>query len=687
MRIRRCALLVCVTAVIGLNLQTGVLAGEAATNMCTTEGPKSDPRDASCGGICGPCPLLCTNGVQDQGETGVDCGGSCPNQNCCANRYADIHLGEIGVDCGGSCGACSGPTTYFVSNDGDDQNSGTSPTSPWATIQQVNASAFDPGDSILLRRGDTWRESLVITWSGAAEAHITFGAYGWGDKPRILGSERAVDWSRTAGATDVWQSASSLAEPLAGHPSSIFFGEHDGSITWGRIQNEFAVNECGTGFSLLQQEYDWCWQSDTIYVRAPLSPGSRYAFVEVPQRRGSITMVSHGIESFITIDGLELMFGTMYGYNDGWPMDYEASGLNILNCHIGFIGIQGGASAMGLVIWHSDMVVRNNDIHDCGRRSISYNIYTDNGRSTPNLVFDNVVFEHNFLHNGLHTTGFDISHGSDPSYPDTLSNFVFRNNFIFDDTSDDPTDTPNDWTSMGIYLEPGSSLFTNFKVHNNILKNIKQKGFAFAGVDNLEIYNNVLYGMNPNIGSYRPMVSMAGDYANLRFNNNIIHGTVSDDPPDGFMVRCVYLGGGTIDVASWDNNIYFQEDSTQPVFRIDALGESYHMSEWAQYLTDTGWDPNSPSPQSPLFVDPENDDFRLQPGSPAINAGIPLAGRTSDFYGNPLNGTPDIGAIEYWSCNEVFIDGFESGDTSAWSFGEVGFDIRERSHPAAGRGK
>ena len=52
-----------------------------------------------------------------------------------------------------------------------------------------------------------------------------------------------------------------------------------------------------------------------------------------------------------------------------------------------FGGIRGGGNAYGLVVSHSDLLVRNNDIHDCGRRSVSYNVYTDNGRSTPDLVF------------------------------------------------------------------------------------------------------------------------------------------------------------------------------------------------------------------------------------------------------------------------------------------------------------
>ena len=70
-----------------------------------------------CGGYCAPCnvtvstlapsdPLVaCGDGVQDFGETGVDCGGACPPcVNSCANGVKDA--GEYGVDCGGPCVSC-----------------------------------------------------------------------------------------------------------------------------------------------------------------------------------------------------------------------------------------------------------------------------------------------------------------------------------------------------------------------------------------------------------------------------------------------------------------------------------------------------------------------------------------------------------------------------------------------------
>ena len=73
----------------------------------------------------------------------------------------------------------------------------------------------------------------------------------------------------------------------------------------------------------------------------------------------------------------------------------------------------------------------------------------------------------------------------------------------------------------------------------------------------------------------------------------------------------------------------------------------------------------------PLFINPSVFDYRLGIGSPAENTGdnSPPGGlSTIDLDGNPRiqDGFVDIGALE--GIAEIFSDGFESNDTSAWSF-------------------
>ena len=47
---------------------------------------------------------LCMNGILDEGEYQIDCGGICPPCDSCYNGIKDF--GEIGIDCGGPCPPC-----------------------------------------------------------------------------------------------------------------------------------------------------------------------------------------------------------------------------------------------------------------------------------------------------------------------------------------------------------------------------------------------------------------------------------------------------------------------------------------------------------------------------------------------------------------------------------------------------
>lgn len=87
----------------------------------------------------------------------------------------------------GLSGVASGTTYYVSSSSGSDSNSGTSSAAAWKTIAKVNGSTFAGGDSILLRRGDVWNESLVPPSPGASGNPITFDAYGTGAAPNLTG--------------------------------------------------------------------------------------------------------------------------------------------------------------------------------------------------------------------------------------------------------------------------------------------------------------------------------------------------------------------------------------------------------------------------------------------------------------------------------------------------------------------
>ncbi|MEA3467238.1 MAG: right-handed parallel beta-helix repeat-containing protein [Thermodesulfobacteriota bacterium] len=81
--------------------------------------------------------------------------------------------------------------TYYVdATNGNDQNSGTTIEEPWKTFWRTvwtnNVIPVAPGDQVLFKRGETWREFLWATTKGTPENLITYGAYGDENDPLPL---------------------------------------------------------------------------------------------------------------------------------------------------------------------------------------------------------------------------------------------------------------------------------------------------------------------------------------------------------------------------------------------------------------------------------------------------------------------------------------------------------------------
>ena len=86
---------------------------------------------------------------------------------------------------------CLAAEYYVDASKGSDNYNGLSPDKAWQTIAKVNFSKFEPGDNILFKRGEIWREQLTIPSSGSLNSPITFSAYGHGNKPQIdIGSSQ-----------------------------------------------------------------------------------------------------------------------------------------------------------------------------------------------------------------------------------------------------------------------------------------------------------------------------------------------------------------------------------------------------------------------------------------------------------------------------------------------------------------
>lgn len=86
---------------------------------------------------------------------------------------------------------------YYVSADGDDENDGLTPETPWRSLEKVwiectetnGPGLLQPGDAVFFRRGDVFRIEADFGGGFSIQTEgLTFSAYGEGPKPIITGS-------------------------------------------------------------------------------------------------------------------------------------------------------------------------------------------------------------------------------------------------------------------------------------------------------------------------------------------------------------------------------------------------------------------------------------------------------------------------------------------------------------------
>jgi hypothetical protein len=341
----------------------------------------------------------------------------------------------------------------------------------------------------------------------------------------------------------------------------------------------------------------------------------------------------------VTFDHLEIMYTMRHGIYPGYN-EIEAHGLQITNNHIGMVGVKGGSSAYCIAAWHSDMLIRNNTIHDCGRRGISLNTYTT---FTPGLTISNVVIDGNHFANGYHTTGPDVSSLSGNGH--TFTNFTISNN-IFDDSARWSAGIhdgcyASSCTSNVIYISSQEgNQYSNFMIHNNIIIGATSRAMLLVDMDNVHIYHNTVYGSHPDAQPYGLVIF--DNVTNIDMRNNIFHGTLIDIGNNNY--GRMVLDEAASAFAVRDYNLYFQEDPGQPITgsEFGIGGWDVFMDEWDDWVAASGFETHSPAPQRTYFVDRENKDFRLQPNSPAVDAGVLIPGINEGYIG----AAPDLGALE-----------------------------------------
>lgn len=98
-------------------------------------------------------------------------------------------------------------TNYYISTaaGSNDMNNGLSIGTAWRSLTKASLQSYNPGDSILLRSGDTLYGTLRITRNGTVANPIVISSFGVGARPMISGMSLMHDWIGVVGRTNVYQ--------------------------------------------------------------------------------------------------------------------------------------------------------------------------------------------------------------------------------------------------------------------------------------------------------------------------------------------------------------------------------------------------------------------------------------------------------------------------------------------------
>ncbi len=299
-------------------------------------------------------------------------------------------------------------TVYYVSNSGNDSKAGTATGTALATINAANNKAKS-GDTILLERGGTWRVSASNSSSITFKSGVTYGAYGTGAKPEILGSTK--NWANatwTNEGNNVWSvtfnSSNGYSTISSSHaPGNVYFvekgssdvicgvGIKDGTYLTETTQltkaGEFAAKH-GTGFK--------SGSGKKVYIYCESNPSTVYDRIEIAESRDVVTLNSN-----VTVDNIAVKFGGAHGLNGS-----NLTNVKITNCEIGYIGgklngteDEDGTAPMGNGIQFgqggSNLEASYNYIYQCYDAGVTYQKWS-NDQTFTDVRFTNNLLTNNF---------------------------------------------------------------------------------------------------------------------------------------------------------------------------------------------------------------------------------------------------------------------------------------------------
>ena len=503
------------------------------------------------------------------------------------------------------------PRTYYISSSsGNDNNDGLSSGTPWKTFDMVYNQesllyGIIPGDSILLKRGDTWDGQLTLDRVGTtSSATTTIGVYGniSDPKPIIYGDGRYLTWTAVTGYPGVYQ-------------ANIGLGG-----------NTLAVFENNTKYT----------KNNNVYT---LTPGS---WGEIPYGRNDLVWI-------YTSDGNTP--NNIRVFRNQTIYVYRSNNIVIENLDIRETGM--AVYAIG----SNYIDARNNNTHNTQNISMLYSSHTDNS-----------IMENNNLDTSGCTTLYLTYNGSNNIIRNNIISGATSTvsginvwNYIGCDHQAIGLNTQTETLVERNQISGGSAngaIDWWYETSDTIRYNTFSRGSGiWPHGTNLMIYGNIggILGNSVNTGTQPIWVydntfvgyAMAGNGGGIGestgpifFRNNIIYNTTT-----GYSV----LFGTVVDS---DYNCFYNVSTNHFIYNgVTYTGLAAYQAGSGQDAHSVYGDPKFAS-SSPSTSPSSPSDYVLQSNSPCKDMGTNVSGQINfpylDYNGVsiPQGSAPDAGALE-----------------------------------------
>lgn len=523
---------------------------------------------------------------------------------------------------------------------------------PFCTIFAAN-NAHIGGDTVYIHPGEY--HERIIPQQGTLGAHTTFSGYGTREQVIITGATEVTGWTQCSGSDP---NCAGLP-----NPTSVYYASFNAG---------YQCRNIGAGDTYIQATN--CWEDRSLWYMRALQPDDDHNF---PGGGGPQHMDSPG--DFRYDSGLGLVFVWPYDNNHANSHKIECSDLSPTDFNyeygdfphkLKYFTLQNvtvmmtGGHGFSMDEWATNIDILNNEFVFTMGSGETFNGYC--GQNPSAIYHGGATYAYtkgwiNIIGNKIHQVGshegwrddWGGDHRGSAIKLYIVTESVIANNEIYDATyAIEPkasvsrlrieNNTIHDISSNAIRTAYG---LVDSTIRNNTFYNIGGNGFhSEGGHRNVSIDHNVFWNLGGNaiflwtdVGRTVPTQTVTNNVEDLKIRNNIIKaGQVLEKRDSGT--------GRTIAISDMDNNLFA---SSMSVTYSD-YGTDRNLANWQSTY---GFDLNS-FQADPQLVNPTIFDFRLQPTSPAIDAGKIII----DYHcSNPgdqagcrvwFGGLPDIGVYE-----------------------------------------